>query len=411
MSLDDATKLLWDILMMNALAGVYIANDIIHDYLDDVLQGNDDFDFVSDVKRELNEIFEMLKIKYVFDQNSEINKCEVDIGRSGNENDLVTFINNYMGSRCKFVSRESSSIHSKFIESIKLNFNQSILSKRYELNLIQGDRYELIKKESSTSTVKSPGYNDFISYLDTPFSTQDEQIMKARFLKNEAMGLKPSQNEKIVDIWSTRFPMWLYAIITHEKNRSSNTEERKYDDSVKWGVSFNFENLKKEWGYWDEHYTEIITNVTLPQALESELSYLKNRMIPNISDTLKELMDRSSVPSEGTWRRLINFIVAHLFPSLSKEINMKMVKSKSELENFYLLLLEAKKEVQDAEQNIDKSPCIYHLACQLLEDCIPAQYPFDPLDVLSPDRKVWLELQKEWLKPLESKFDEPKLSL
>ncbi|HDL6962990.1 TPA: hypothetical protein PXM28_002273, partial [Yersinia enterocolitica] len=274
---------------------------------------------------------------------------------------------------------------------------------RYELNLIQGDRYELIKKESSTSTVKSPGYNDFISYLDTPCVTQNEQVVKARFLKNESMGPKPSQNEKIVDIWSTRFPMWLYAIITHEKNRSSNTEERKYDDSVKRGISFNFENLKKEWGYWDEHYTEIITNVTLPQALESELFYLKNRIIPNISDMLKELMDRTPSPLEGSWRRLINFIVAHLFPSLSKEINNKMNTSKSELENFYLLLSDAKKEVQDTEQNIDKSPCIYHLACQLLEDCIPAQYPFDPLNVLSPDRKVWLELQKEWLKPLDSK--------
>ncbi|MDA5474179.1 hypothetical protein, partial [Yersinia kristensenii] len=61
-------------------------------------------------------------------------------------------------------------------------------------------------------------------------------------------------------------------------------------------------------------------------------------------------------------------------------------------------------------ENLMKAKWLYGLVTQMLVKGTPAQYPFDPLGVLSPDRKVWLELQKEWLKPLEPKSDEPKLS-
>ncbi|MFA3759935.1 hypothetical protein [Yersinia sp. 2466 StPb PI] len=380
--------------------GVYIANDMIYKCFDDILQGSDDCDFVCGVKRELNDIFESFKIKYDFNQKSKFNEFEINLGKSDNEIDLVTLINNYMGSENKLTSRVNG-IHYNFIKSINLNFNQSTLSKKYELTLNHNGRYDLIKKESPTSVVKSAGYNDFISYLNISVGTPSEQVINVKSLKNENVGFEYCQGDEIVDICSANFPKWKDVIITHGRGGLSNSEWNENYNSIK------SENSGKGCKFWNEYYTLTITNTTLPQALENDLIYLKNRIIPSISDMIKVVMDKAYPPSKGLWGRLIYFIVAHLFPSLSKEVNEKMIKSKSELEDFYLLLLGAKKEVQDAEQNIDKAPCIYHLALQLLKQCIPAQYPFDPLNILSPDRKVWLALQKEWLEPLKPPNQNP----
>lgn len=50
---------------------------------------------------------------------------------------------------------------------------------------------------------------------------------------------------------------------------------------------------------------------------------------------------------------------------------------------------------------------LYGLVTQILVKGTPAQYPFDPLNILSPDRKVWLALQKEWPVLLKPKSTEP----
>ncbi|MDN0095504.1 hypothetical protein [Yersinia rohdei] len=146
----------------------------------------------------------------------------------------------------------------------------------------------------------------------------------------------------------------------------------------------------------------------LPNIYDEKLIHLQSEIIPDVLIFIKPAMVRilakkDQVTEDKTiWRRIVDAIVKFLSPQLFNKIEEDKKKTWEILENF-------SKSIEYAKNNIDSdtydclSPKIHYLAGQLLDQCVPGQYPFDPLNILSPDRKVWLELQKEWSKPLEPK--------
>ncbi|EKN6171685.1 hypothetical protein DVQ67_04725 [Yersinia enterocolitica] len=104
------------------------------------------------------------------------------------------------------------------------------------------------------------------------------------------------------------------------------------------------------------------------------------------------------------WTRLINAIASLLFSDLFKSKENENMQSTKNLLELRELITELRKK--PGYGCVVRAKWLYGLVTQILVKGTPAQYPFDPLNVLSPDRKVWLELQKEWLKSLDSKLAE-----
>ncbi|HEN3628084.1 TPA: hypothetical protein U5E35_000558, partial [Yersinia enterocolitica] len=152
----------------------------------------------------------------------------------------------------------------------------------------------------------------------------------------------------------------------------------------------------------------INSNLTSLPTTFDKLKNLENKIIPDVSEMINSAVVELCYPQENFWTRLANTISAFLFPKLSKDKQTKKTQLENKLLKLNGLITELSKK--PGYDHVMEAPWLYELVSHLLIKGTPAQYPFDPLNVLSPDRKVWLELQKGWLKPLESKSDEPKLS-
>ncbi|OWF81553.1 hypothetical protein B4900_03840 [Yersinia rohdei] len=146
----------------------------------------------------------------------------------------------------------------------------------------------------------------------------------------------------------------------------------------------------------------------LPNIYDEKLIHIQSEIIPDVLIFIKPAMVRilakkDQVAEDKTiWRRIVDAIVKFLSPQLFNKIEEDKKKTWEMLENFSKLIEYAKNNIGSNTYDY-LSPKIHYLAAQLLDKCVPGQYPFDPLNILSPDRKVWLELQKEWSKPLEPK--------
>ncbi len=152
----------------------------------------------------------------------------------------------------------------------------------------------------------------------------------------------------------------------------------------------------------------INSNLTSLPTTFDKLKNLENKIIPDVLEMINSAVVELCYPQENFWTRLANTISAFLFPKFSKDKQTKKTQLENKLLKLNGLITELSKK--PGYDHVMEAPWLYELVSHLLIKGTPAQYPFDPLNVLSPDRKVWLELQKGWLKPLESKSDEPKLS-
>uniref|UniRef100_UPI0016439476 hypothetical protein n=1 Tax=Yersinia bercovieri TaxID=634 RepID=UPI0016439476 len=146
---------------------------------------------------------------------------------------------------------------------------------------------------------------------------------------------------------------------------------------------------------------------TLPE-FHNDLESIKSEGVRDAAKMISTMLENLSYKENNIWTRVVNVIASFLFPDLFK-------KRESEKMQFVGNIINLKELITDLShkpgyEDLMTAKWLYGLVTQILIKGTPAQYPFDPLNVLSPDRKVWLELQKEWLKPFESKSDEPKLS-
>ncbi|MFL4557843.1 hypothetical protein ACH19I_14815 [Yersinia kristensenii] len=153
---------------------------------------------------------------------------------------------------------------------------------------------------------------------------------------------------------------------------------------------------------------DVVLNMNSLSNFHENLESFKSEEIPDTAKMISTMLEKVSNQEKTIWTKIVDSIAYFLFPDLFESRESDKMKFVTNLVNLKGLVTDLYEKPD--YKNVLKAKWLYGLVTQMLVKGTPAQYPFDPLDVLSPDRKVWLELQKEWLKPLEAKFDEPKLS-
>ncbi|MCB5321560.1 hypothetical protein LH412_05815 [Yersinia intermedia] len=126
---------------------------------------------------------------------------------------------------------------------------------------------------------------------------------------------------------------------------------------------------------------------------------------PDALELINSLLPKLLNKHDTLWTRFVNAIASVLFPDLFQDKengNMQTAKDLLELKGLITAL--RKKTGYD---RVVQTNWLYGLVTQILVKGTPTQYPFDPLNILSPDRKVWLALQKEWPVLLKPKSTEP----
>ncbi|WP_145589742.1 hypothetical protein [Yersinia rochesterensis] len=170
--------------------------------------------------------------------------------------------------------------------------------------------------------------------------------------------------------------------------------------------------LKEHFDKLDElkrsYNADVVLNMNSLSNFHEDLESFKSEEIPDTAQMISTMLEKISNQEKTIWTKFMDSIAYFLFPNLFESRESDKMKSVTNLVNLKGLVTDLYEKPD--YKNVLKAKWLYGLVTQMLIKGTPTQYPFDPLNVLSPDRKVWLELQKGWLKPLESKSDEPKLS-
>lgn len=393
---------------MYQVSSVAIINDYQSDCSGNVSYSANDNCYLSKLKLDIIQAFNKLE----FDSKSKVSKCIREITKSFAIENVITNVN-------KYLSKSNGTERYKiFTEEVKLLIDNKKLDvdDKYDFIVNNGGCYEFVQKchYYPEVTCASSEFDESVKHSD--IEAKNKYINKLKIEKevNEVkQEIEQADDKSIALIDLHRIIYGLLSIYNKGFNKS---EEIKTDDG---GADVQpkelvldsrvLSELKIHLGKLDSKnktYEGIInSNMGLLPTTYDDLKYLKNKIIPDMLDAIQSakieiVLNQFKEPhSESAWRRIVNAIAKFLSPSLFSEIENKK-QSWDKLIEFEKLL----KELQQKKgyENIHSAPWVYHLACQLLDKCVPPQYPFDPLNLFSPDRSAWLTLQKEWRQPLES---------
>lgn len=154
--------------------------------------------------------------------------------------------------------------------------------------------------------------------------------------------------------------------------------------------------------------TDVDCNIKLLLRFHENSASGRCEIIPDAAQMISTMLEKISNQDKTIWIKMVDAIASFLFTKSFESRASDKIELAINLINLKELITNLRGKL--GYENVYKAEWLYGLVTQMLVKGTPTQYPFDPLGVLSPDRKVWLELQKEWLKPLEPKSDEPKLS-
>ncbi|AHM72605.2 hypothetical protein [Yersinia hibernica] len=375
---------------------------------------NDDFDSneITLEKIKLDIMTAFIGIKY--DVNSKINAL---IGRNTNITtleDIVISVNKYL-EKSKGTDRCNM-----FISNIEKE-QDSELNKNYKLDKSSNGLYKFIDRKDAVESTSSSCLNEINRGKETKIKEHHINKLKAegdrKVIVNKTKEAIKNANEEFIALEDLH--RVTYALVSMYNTEFSKTEKvadvGKLKNIIPEGVVLNNDELNEfklqleRLNNKNRAYIEAInSNLDLLPSTFDKLNHLENKIIPDVSKIINPAIVELCYPQENFWTWLANAISAFLFPKISKEKQDKKKQLENNLSELNGLITELSKK--PGYHHVMEAPWLYELVSHLLIKGIPAQYPFDPLNVLSPDRKVWLELQKEWLKPLESKSDEPKLS-
>ncbi len=400
---------------MCLLAKIVIANINSSFHSPQVIDNEKNSNLLNDIKVEIIQEFS----KIYFDKKSKISKCIGKITKSPNIDNVIDNVNAYLD-KSKGTDRNKV-----FIDNLSalIRDENSVIGKEYRLITQSEKCYKLVHKYFSDSEAAL-----------TPSAVeqgvrQHEIKIKAQFLEglgtekeketiiNKTKEAIKNANEEFIALEDLH--RVTYALVSMYNTEFSKTEKvadvGKLKNIIPEGVVLNNDELNEfklqleRLNNKNRAYIEAInSNLDLLPSTFDKLNHLENKIIPDVRDMINTARSELLYPLENIWTRLANAISAFLFPAISKEKQDKKTQLENNLSELNRLITELSKKPN--YDNVMKSSWLYELVSHLLVQGTPVQYPFDPLNVLSPDRKVWLELQKEWLKPLESKSDEPKLS-
>lgn len=346
---------------------------------------------IEDVFKKVGEGYDAISKSKVMIISNNVNYYRLKVMKAGTECDLVANINEYIGDEKRCRKSEKCKL---FINEIKERIisENSILNKFYFLQNNKG--YKLCLSESGVE-------NDKIKVINRI----NKMIEDAG---NELIALKDLHRIT-------------YSLVSMYNSELFRTETLVNDDEFKNVISEGvvmhsdeLDRLKLKLEKLNNKNRVYIGKINLNMdSLPSTLNGLEdyeNKIIPNVLEMIKPAIVELCCPQENFWARLANVISAFLFPKIFKEKQDKKTQLENTLSELNRLITELSKKTN--YDNVMNAPWLYKLVSHLLVKGTPTQYPFDLLNVFSPDRKVWLELQKEWLKPLEPKFkpDKPKIS-
>jgi hypothetical protein len=391
-----------------------------------------------DVTNVQNNVFNDIKneIMNLFDDMGTANKkYKLEDEQTNTEEVFIGQINKYLSDKDKIANPGKHTRHAAFGEKLDALVKKelSVTGRYYEAKDCIYNRsikyHQLVKKDCSETEGTQPARAQSTAPQKTETQIRCEESEVAGNTSQDINKLKAEiksadeQRIALEDLKSIVEPLiYIFYQVFPDKNKAVNSFEHVFSPKENILENNDLDTLKEYLKKVQEYNAALTSKITsameslptvernvsldmdAPAFTDGGLNHLQNKIIPDVLEIIKPAIEiilshQLQEPEKETfWRQIVNTIVRILFPSLLKEMENKKI-SREELVNFRGLILELKDKKD--YQNVTTAPWAYNLACNLLNQCIPAQYPFDPLNVLSPDRKVWLNLQKEWQQPLE----------
>ncbi|CNI26508.1 hypothetical protein [Yersinia vastinensis] len=369
---------------------------------------------LNDIKVEIIREFSQIN----FDKKSKISKCIEEITKSPNVNDVIDNVNAYLD-KSKGTDRNK-----EFIDDLSalIRDENSVIGKEYHLITQSKKCYKLVHKHFSDSeaALTPSAVEQGVRQHETKIKAQileglGTEKEKETIINKTMETIKNADNELIALKDLHRITYRLVAMFNQVFSRDNKVVDDEKCENIEPQTNMSSYDLKsledhanKQKNNIEIYYHAIEVNLnSLPTSID-ELKHLTNKEIPDVLKMIITARSELLCPLENIWTRLANAISAFLFPAISKEKQDKKMQLENNLSELDQLITELSKKPN--YDNVMKSPWLYELVSHLLVQGTPVQYPFDPFNVLSPDRKVWLELQKEWLTLLQDKSVEPELS-
>lgn len=331
--------------------------------------------------------------------------------------DIIISVNKYLE---KSKGKDRCNV---FISNIEKEQN-SELNKNYKLEKHSNGLYQFIDRKYVVDDVCSSEVNEEVRYKESQIQKQNDRIINEEKIKKELQEKKELKKEierinknlgklehrdtifrGLVAVSDVVFECKTFSGSDKIKKKHDFLKSKNIDSSCLIELKEHIEQLEGlEKLYIDNMYLNMEELPKFHENLES----VKNEGVRDAAKMINTLIENLSYKEKTIRTRVVNIIASFLFPNLFKNRESEKMQFVGNIINLKELITDLSHK--PGYENLMKAKWLYGLVTQMLVKGTPAQYPFDPLGVLSPDRKVWLELQKEWLKPLEPKSDEPKLS-
>ena len=310
-----------------------------------------------------------------------------------------------------------------FISNIEKEHN-SELNKNYKLEKHSNGLYQFIDRKYVVDDVCSSEVNEEVRYKESQIQKQNDRIINEEKIKKELQEKKELKEEierinnnlgglehrdtisrGLVAVSDVVFECKTFSGSDKIKKKHDFLKSKNIDSSCLIELKEHIEQLEGlEKLYIDNMYLNMEELPKFHENLES----VKNEGVRDAAKMINTLIESLSYKEKTIRTRVVNIIASFLFPNLFKNRESEKMQFVGNIINLKELITDLNHK--PGYDNLMKAEWLYGLVTQMLVKGTPAQYPFDPLDVLSPDRKVWLELQKEWLKPLEAKSIAPNVS-
>ncbi|EKN3723132.1 TPA: hypothetical protein ACPZRY_001506 [Yersinia enterocolitica] len=293
----------------------------------------------------------------------------------------------------------------------------SELNKNYKLENHSNGLYQFIDRKYVVDDVCSSEVNEEVRYKESQIQKQNDRIINEEKIKKELQEKKELKEEierinnnlgglehrdtisrGLVAVSDVVFECKTFSGSDRIKKKHDFLKSKNIDSSCLIELKEHIEQLE---GLEKLYIDNMCLNMEELPKFHKDLESVKNEGVRDAAKMINTLIESLSYKEKTIRTRVVNIIASFLFPNLFKNRESEKMQFVGNIINLKELITDLNHK--PGYENLMKAKWLYGLVTQMLVKGTPAQYPFDPLDVLSPDRKVWLELQKEWLKPLEPK--------
>lgn len=361
---------------------------------------------LSTLKHDLSDIFTIAIGDNKIKEGGNLDICINSVMEGDSIESIINEINAYLRVKANdsFLWWRMSGKYKRFIDELEsaTKNNKLNICDNYVLSKGTNDKYQFIIKENMPQEAVLSTES-----CSNAASVDHEKINSAR----ESIRCAENKLMKLIHLYSLARGLYLMQHKIFESNIYRGKDLTINKDVIFKGsmsgehdldkLQLRYKEIEKLIESYDK---EIIMNMgSLPELNNSLVIVCKTS--PNALALINSLLLELSNKHDTLWTRFVNAIASVLFPDLPqdyKNVNMQSAKDLLELKG---LITELRKYA--GYDQVAQANWLYGLVTQIFVKGTPAQYPFDPLNILSPDRKVWLALQKEWPVLIKPKSTEP----